>query len=163
MALCLPRSRRATSLATRPRTLSVASITNHSCFTSAGLALNVLVMSFLCKELVWLALFHGRTFSAGRLLGGMTCSAAGPKNAAKLSIVRKITGTSQVLPIPCCRTVPSSHHVQLPPRLPRRQPRGCAQAHRVDRHPAPPDAQGGRHHLRGHACRRRSVPPGQRF
>src|SRR5438552_9205726 len=41
MALCLPRKRRATSLATRPRTLSVASITNHSCVTSAGLALKV--------------------------------------------------------------------------------------------------------------------------
>src|SRR6478735_8703757 len=50
MALCLPRKRRATSLATRPRTLSVASITNHSCVTSAGLALNVLVMSFLFEE-----------------------------------------------------------------------------------------------------------------
>src|ERR1700712_5354841 len=41
MALCLPRKRRATSLATLPRTLSVASITNHSCVTSAGLALKV--------------------------------------------------------------------------------------------------------------------------
>ena len=41
MALCLPRSRSATSLATRPSTLSVASSTNHSCFTSAGLALKV--------------------------------------------------------------------------------------------------------------------------
>jgi hypothetical protein len=41
MALCLPRSRSATSLATRPSTLSVASITNHSCVTSAGLALKV--------------------------------------------------------------------------------------------------------------------------
>lgn len=41
MALCLPRKRSATSLATRPSTLSVASITSHSCFTSAGLALKV--------------------------------------------------------------------------------------------------------------------------
>ena len=41
MALCLPRKRSAASLATRPSTLSVASITNHSCFTSAGFALNV--------------------------------------------------------------------------------------------------------------------------
>src|SRR5688572_23031936 len=41
MALCLPRRRRATSLATLPKTLSVASITNHSCVTSAGLALKV--------------------------------------------------------------------------------------------------------------------------
>src|SRR4051812_20090634 len=41
MALCLPRKRSATSLATRPSTLSVASITYHSCFTSAGLALKV--------------------------------------------------------------------------------------------------------------------------
>src|SRR5512147_2645382 len=45
MALCLPRRRRATSLATRPRTLSVASITNHSCVTSAGLALKVFMIS----------------------------------------------------------------------------------------------------------------------
>src|SRR5574341_2443172 len=43
MALCLPRRRRATSLATLPRTLSVASITNHSCFTSAGFALKVFI------------------------------------------------------------------------------------------------------------------------
>src|SRR5690606_23849497 len=48
MALCLPRRRRATSLATRPSTLSVASITNHSCTTSAGLALKVF-MSFLFR------------------------------------------------------------------------------------------------------------------
>src|SRR6185369_2236813 len=47
MALCLPRSRRAASLATRPSTLSVASITNHSCFTSAGLALTVVVIKTL--------------------------------------------------------------------------------------------------------------------
>src|ERR1700760_673632 len=49
MGLCLPRSRSATSLATRPSTLSVASITNHSCTTSAGLALKVF-MSVLCRE-----------------------------------------------------------------------------------------------------------------
>src|SRR5258708_30640920 len=49
MALCLPRRRSATSLATRPSTLSVASITNHSCCTSAGFALNV-DMSFLFQE-----------------------------------------------------------------------------------------------------------------
>src|SRR5450755_9810 len=41
MGLCLPRRRRATSLATLPKTLSVASITNHSCVTSAGFALKV--------------------------------------------------------------------------------------------------------------------------
>src|SRR5688572_16825797 len=70
MALCLPRKRRATSLATRPRTLSVASITNHSCVTSAGLALNVLVMSFSLEKRVWRALFHGRRSSDGNLLGG---------------------------------------------------------------------------------------------
>ena len=46
MALCLPRKRSATSLATRPSTLSVASITNHSCFTSAGLALKVFMRVF---------------------------------------------------------------------------------------------------------------------
>src|SRR5438128_83237 len=45
MALCLPRRRRATSLATLPRTLSVASITYHSCVTSAGLALKLVMMS----------------------------------------------------------------------------------------------------------------------
>src|SRR5712675_1515198 len=48
MGLCLPRRRRATSLATRPRTLSVASITNHSCTTSAGLALKVFMGRFAC-------------------------------------------------------------------------------------------------------------------
>ena len=47
MALCLPRKRSATSLATRPSTLSVASITNHSCFTSAGLALKVFMRDSL--------------------------------------------------------------------------------------------------------------------
>ena len=47
MALCLPRKRRAASLATRPSTLSVASITNHSCTTSAGLALKVFMRVFL--------------------------------------------------------------------------------------------------------------------
>jgi hypothetical protein len=46
MALCLPRKRSATSLATRPSTLSVASITNHSCVTSAGLALKVFMRVF---------------------------------------------------------------------------------------------------------------------
>lgn len=50
MGLCLPRRRRATSLATRPRTLSVASITNHSCFTSAGLALKV----FMVSQSLWM-------------------------------------------------------------------------------------------------------------
>src|SRR3990167_6434354 len=88
MALCLPRKRRATSLATRPRTLSVASITNHSCFTSAGLALNVVVMSFLLIEGFGglhvsprtLALFHGLFFSDGRLLGGVWCFVAEPLN-----------------------------------------------------------------------------------
>src|ERR1700758_4420866 len=45
MALCLPRRRRATSLATLPKTLSVASITNHSCVTSAALALKVFMGS----------------------------------------------------------------------------------------------------------------------
>jgi hypothetical protein len=62
MALCLPRKRRATSLATRPSTLSVASITNHSCVTSAGLALNVF-MSLFFRKMVWRALFHGRCSS----------------------------------------------------------------------------------------------------
>src|SRR6478672_7509020 len=50
MALCLPRRRRATSLATRPSTLSVASSTNHSCFTSAGLALKVFMSLFRCAR-----------------------------------------------------------------------------------------------------------------
>src|ERR1700741_1800625 len=77
MALCLPRKRRATSLATRPRTLSVASITNHSFFTSAGLALNV-DMRFPSRKVVWRALFHGRCSSGGNLLGGSLILAAGP-------------------------------------------------------------------------------------
>src|SRR5687768_8997053 len=38
MGLCLPRSRCAISAARRPRTLSAASITNHSRLTSCGLA-----------------------------------------------------------------------------------------------------------------------------
>src|ERR1700740_1876589 len=77
MALCLPRKRRATSLASRPRPLAVASITNHSCVTSAGLALNVLVMSFSLEKRVWRALFHGRRSSGGNLLGGFEVFAAG--------------------------------------------------------------------------------------
>src|SRR5215217_1770762 len=103
MALCLPRKRRATSLATRPRTLSVASITNHSCVTSAGLALNVLVMSFSLQKRVWRALFHGRRSSDGNLLGGdrdaaetgIAHFAAGSQNAAKPSIIRRIKDLEQ--------------------------------------------------------------------
>src|SRR5659263_29351 len=86
MALCLPRKRRATSLATRPRTLSVASITNHSCTTSAALALKVLVMSFLLER-VCRALFHGRRSSDGNLLGGVQASPRSHKSAAKPSII----------------------------------------------------------------------------
>jgi len=78
MALCLPRKRRATSLATRPRTLSVASITNHSCTTSAGFALKV-DMSFLFEKKVWRALFHGRRSSNGNLLGGVSSFPAEPQ------------------------------------------------------------------------------------
>ncbi len=59
MALCLPRKRSATSLATRPSTLSVASITNHSCFTSAGLALKVFMSVFR-----WSALVAGHAITA---------------------------------------------------------------------------------------------------
>src|SRR5574337_1704217 len=72
MALCLPRRRRATSLATRPSTLSVASITNHSCTTSAGFALKV-VMSFSFEEGLTV-LFHGRCSSGESLLGGLHAS-----------------------------------------------------------------------------------------
>src|SRR5512133_1918084 len=86
MALCLPRKRRATSLATRPRTLSVASITNHSCTTSAALALKVLVMSFLLEK-VCRALFHGRRSSDGNLLGGVQASPRSHKSAAKPNII----------------------------------------------------------------------------
>src|SRR6187551_3550604 len=67
MALCLPRSRRAASLATRPSTLSVASITNHSCFTSAGLALKDFMRVFrrkrLCSPRAWKAL--GAAYGGG--------------------------------------------------------------------------------------------------
>src|SRR6476619_7156118 len=52
MALCLPRRRRATSLATLPKTLSVASITNHSCVTSAALALKVFMGSDVDSSLL---------------------------------------------------------------------------------------------------------------
>src|SRR5659263_165770 len=69
MALCLPRKRRATSLATRPRTLSVASITNHSCVTSAGLALKVFMSFSYLRRVCWV-LFHGRRSSDENLLGG---------------------------------------------------------------------------------------------
>src|SRR5215213_2272842 len=80
MALCLPRRRRAASLATRPRTKSVASITNHSCFTSAGLALTVVVMKTLLSRKFGGShrggnherlLFHGRCSSDENLLGGL--------------------------------------------------------------------------------------------
>src|SRR6188474_809938 len=54
MALCLPRRRRATSLATLPKTLSVASITNHSCVTSAALALKVFMGSDVDSCLCWI-------------------------------------------------------------------------------------------------------------
>src|SRR5690606_6833807 len=90
MALCLPRKRWATSLATLPSTLSVASITNHSCTTSAGFALKV-VMSFLRKEGLQ-ALFHGRCSSWKRsLLGGVHglrhASPRGQEIAAKPGII----------------------------------------------------------------------------
>ena len=42
--LCLPRRRCATSAATRPRTLSSASMTNHSRFTSWGFAEKVFMV-----------------------------------------------------------------------------------------------------------------------
>src|SRR5512135_2501797 len=61
MALCLPRNRSATSLATRPSTLSVASSTNHSCFTSAGLALKVFMS---------VVLLSARRFAPGIQAGG---------------------------------------------------------------------------------------------
>src|SRR5688572_6024338 len=104
MALCLPRKRRATSLATRPRTLSVASITNHSCVTSAGFALNVFMSLFRVK--VWRVLFRGRRSSDGNLLGGLhaqengvsfsfLCSAAEPQGAAEPAIIRKIKDLAQ--------------------------------------------------------------------
>src|SRR3569832_851420 len=67
MALCLPRKRRAASLATRPSTLSVASITNHSCVTSAGFALNVGIAISRVGSGV---LFRDRCPSTGGLLGG---------------------------------------------------------------------------------------------
>src|SRR5665647_1233682 len=88
MALCLPRKRRATSLATRPRTLLVASTTNHSCTTSADLALKVLVMSFLFSKRVCRALFHGRRSSDGNLLGGDLAPPRSHKSAAKHVIIR---------------------------------------------------------------------------
>src|SRR3954462_14070117 len=81
MALCLPRSRRAASLATRPSTLSVASITNHSCFTSAGLALTVVVIRL--SSLVWRALFLGRCPSGGDLLGGELLLRSGAQSSLR--------------------------------------------------------------------------------
>src|SRR5690606_17968263 len=47
--LCLPRRRRATSVATRPRTLSAASMTNHSRLIVLGLATKV----FMEKQRLW--------------------------------------------------------------------------------------------------------------
>src|SRR5206468_9435205 len=85
MALCLPRKRSATSLATRPSTLSVASITNHSCFTSAGLALTVVVIRL--SSTVWRVLFLGRCPSGGDLLGGVYCFAAGPMERCEPGII----------------------------------------------------------------------------
>src|SRR5512133_4158864 len=87
MALCLPRKRRAASLATRPSTLSVASITNHSCFTSAGFALNVVMRS--------LSKWSGGPFSTvgvpldGNLLGGDTgeiARSAGLRRGATIAL-----------------------------------------------------------------------------
>src|ERR1700745_3605815 len=87
MALCLPRKRRAASLATRPSTLSVASITNHSCVTSAGFALNV----FMITSRVGLrVLFHGRRPSAGDLLGGDKSPSRDATGATEPAIIRKI-------------------------------------------------------------------------
>ena len=102
MALCLPRKRRATSLATRPRTLSVASITNHSCTTSAALALKVLVMSFLLGR-VCRALFHGRRSSDGNLLGGVQASPRSHKSAAKPSIIGDLALVLRVAAMASCQ------------------------------------------------------------
>src|SRR4029079_8345961 len=69
MALCLPRRRRATSLATLPKTLSVASITNHSCVTSAALALKVFMVLTLDSSLLldrWSATLRGGALSPDR-------------------------------------------------------------------------------------------------
>src|SRR5436190_23428533 len=71
MALCLPRRRRATSLATLPKTLSVASITNHSCVTSAALALKVFMGTDVGSSLLldrWSATLRGGALSPDRVV-----------------------------------------------------------------------------------------------
>src|SRR5437016_43697 len=162
MALCLPRRRSATSLATRPSTLSVASITNHSCCTSAGFALNV-DMSFLFQER-----FGGPFSAVGasskrkplrrgcKLRRGTLKSLRSPplyKNGrSSPSPPLRRTGFSAGPILQPPRTTTRQRgwlpyaYVQLPPRLPCRQPCRCAQAHRADRHPAIPPPEGRRPH-----------------
>ena len=90
MALCLPRKRRATSLATRPRTLSVASITNHSCVTSAGFALNVF-MSLPWKEVGLAGPFPRSAFLWRESLrwGFRMLRRGATRSAAKPAIIRR--------------------------------------------------------------------------
>ena len=60
------------------------------------------------------------------------------------------------------RPLPSSH-VQLPPRLPRRQPRRRAQAHGADCHARPPARKRGRPDGGRHPRRRRPLPARRRL
>ena len=122
MALCLPRKRRATSLATRPRTLLVASITNHSLHNLSGLCAESSSHEFLFSRGVCKGPFHGRCFSEGSLLGGTDVFAAGRSIAAKPVIIRSFTKTVQPLipkadhrgaePLSC----PSAGHAAPQPR-----------------------------------------------
>src|SRR5688572_1435674 len=89
MALCLPRRRRAASLATRPSTLSVASITNHSCFTSAGFALTVVVIKTLEFGLAG-SFPRSVFFWREPLRRDWNASSRSHKIAAKPGIIRKI-------------------------------------------------------------------------
>jgi hypothetical protein len=74
----------------------VASITNHSCTTSAGFALNVDIVFPLKDELVCRVLFHGRRSSFENLLGGecklgqaKPASAAEPLGATEPTIIAR--------------------------------------------------------------------------
>jgi len=109
----------------------VASITNHSCVTSAGFALNVFMSIF--RAVVWRPFSTVGVLLGENLLGwairrpaifiagdsespSRATGAAGAKDYTKNQGLREGVG-------PGARRALPSPHVQLPPCLPRRQPR----------------------------------------
>src|SRR6218665_897868 len=132
MGLCLPRKGRENSRATSPRTLSVASITNHSCTTSAGLAL-IVDMGFASRRW-WRSLPTAGATLVGKPRGGNRSSLRDQKNAAKPAIVRdsSAAGANQpptnraVSPSGPCRAVRA--HTAPAPWAGSARARVCAQA-----------------------------------